>query len=61
MERDIDLKLEEIYLSRTNSYDSSKEDKIDKKLLDNKEQFNDSISCNNLFQCFSCCCFLLYI
>jgi hypothetical protein len=57
MERDIDLKFEEIYLSRKNSSESDKEDKMNKKLLDNTEQIDDSI----LFQCFSCCCFFLYL
>lgn len=61
MERDIYLKFEEIYPNVKNSNDSNKECKIDKNLLDNKKQFNDSNSCNSLFHCFSCCRFFLYV
>lgn len=61
MERDIYLKFEEIYPNTKNSYDSNKECKMDKNLLDNKTQFNNSNSCNNLFHYFSCCCFFLYV
>jgi len=61
MERDIYLKFEEIYPNKKNSDDSDKEYKMDKILLDNKDQFNDSNSCNNLFQYFSCCFFFLCV
>lgn len=57
MESDIDLKFEEIYLNRNNSNESGKEDKLNKTLLNNKGQGDNSI----LFQCFSYCCFFLYI
>ena len=36
------------------------EDKMNKKLLDDKQYANDSFLCVNFFQCLSNCCFLLY-
>ncbi len=58
MERDIVLKYEDIYRHITPSNKNDKnEDKINKKLLtETSSQYHK----NSCFQCFSCCCFLLY-
>ena len=43
--------------------DSPKEidEKLNKKLLDDREPINDFFCCASFFQCLSNCCFLLYV
>ena len=36
------------------------EDKMNKKLLDDKQCVSDPFCCAGFFQCLSSCCFLLY-
>lgn len=43
------------------SDETNKEDKMNKKLLDEKDSQSDSLCCTNFLECLSSCCFFLYI
>ncbi len=61
MERDIDVKFGEIYINMKRSDETDKEDKMNKKLLDEKDSQSDSLCCKNFLERLSSCCFFLYI
>ncbi len=56
MDKETDLKFEDIYIP-IRSPNKNNEDKMNRKLLSESNSQSDG---NWFFECFSCCCFLLY-